>query len=245
MKRSMLAVGVIAAIGMMFSCNRQGSEENEMTFESYSYKIIAVDGETDAMQTIDGSGILPVAGKNPALIQLRDSLEKLAGVKFTEGKAEPRLDPGFKVTGLNGDYEETVNFHSDWLTIVLATPKVVVWEDFISDYQGGAHGMEGLSYINYSIEERKILTLHDLIERRSLNTVRNLLLDTLKDREDLLTDLQEINVPEEFRITTRGIEFVWQEYEIAPYSSGFVSVELQKYQLEPYLTPQGKRIFGL
>lgn len=58
----------------------------------------------------------------------------------------------------------------------------------------------------------------------------------LKDgKYDLLVPLNEIGIPTDFEITESGINFIYGLYEIAPYSSGEITVEFATYELDDIL----------
>ncbi|MDE7381085.1 MAG: RsiV family protein [Muribaculaceae bacterium] len=244
-----IGVGLLALL-MAGGC-REEQRGNTLMLESYSFDTLAQDTmsgiEDDRLSIIQvaGSGILPVAGKDPALQLLRDSLERLAMVRFEDGKSFPRLGDELVLRREPSNSIETVCYLTDHLAVVLATPQVIVWEDFVSEYYGGAHGMEGRKFLNYSLVDKKILSLGDVILPGKMGELRRILIDHLKDSGDLLVPASSIEIPSEFHITTRGIEFVWGVYEIGPYSAGFISTEVEIYELEPILTRRGRRFFNL
>ncbi len=249
MRKGLMLLMLLVVLGVFSGC-KEKKGENELVLESYEFGVIARDTTiTDAeagkyaLIQVGGSGMMPVAGEDAALRQLRDSLERLAMVRFENGKALPRLSRELKQVEESG--EESVRYLMDNLSIVLLTPKLVVWEDYVDEYDGGSHGMQWLKYLNYSLQDRKILTLRDIIKPDKMPELRDILVEQVRNKEDLLVEASDINIPAQFRITTNGIEFVWEIYEIAPYSAGFVRTEVYCYQLEPLMTARGRRFFNI
>ena len=64
----------------------------------------------------------------------------------------------------------------------------------------------------------------------------------LAQRPDLLEPLDSIAIPANFELTADGIRFIYGLYEIAPYSSGEVSVDISGYELDSLLSADGRRL---
>ena len=190
-----------------------------------------------------GGGMLPVAGKDEKLVALRDSLLRMASVEFTEkGECAPVPDPELKVVKLSADSVAACGLSTNMLTVVLATPEAVVWEDYSYAYMcGAAHGNAACRYLNYSLGDGTILSLDDLMTTGYRDSLTELLRSRLADREDIFEDA-EIGIPGQFRITSDGLQFVYQQYEIAPYSSGIIRVDLAAYELGDLLSARGRTL---
>ena len=66
--------------------------------------------------------------------------------------------------------------------------------------------------------------------------------EELAQRPDLLEPLDSIAIPANFELTADGIRFIYGLYEIAPYSSGEVSVDISGYELDSLLSADGRRL---
>lgn len=258
---SQLLLG-IAASGFMAcglaSCGNS-TNDNRMTFESFDYDTIAEFTPGDSVDTnnpdskyarIYGRGVLPVTGDSEALITLRDSLENLAGIEFTEGiNVVPTTSDDFlklKITSLPPATTDACSKRMNRLDISDMTPEVIVWEDYAESYLcGAAHGLSKYSYVNYSTKESKILNLDDLFIPGYKDKVTDMIRKELSIRDDLLTPIDEIELSVQFRIRMDGIQFVYNVYEIAPYSSGAIRVDISSDALESLLSPLAKSIFYL
>lgn len=230
------------------SCDKK--DTHSMEFESYQFSTVTEVTEKDSLfddsqkyWLCSGSGVLPVKSGDIDISFLRDSLERLAMVHFPDKKPEPRLRPFLKATKLNPDSIEAGSQSTDNLSIVLATPKVIVWQDLYQEYiAGAAHGAYAYTFVNYNITHNKILLLKDLLKPGYEKPLRDLLRAQLASNTNLLVSNDEIEIPAQYRITPQGLEFVWEVYEIAPYSEGTIRVELTGWDLEDLLTPLGHEV---
>lgn len=231
---------------MLFSCGNK--DTRNMEFEGYKFSEMTEVTEKDSLDDpsqlywlCSGSGVLPVKSGDADIDFLRDSLERLAMVHFENKVAEPRLRKFLRKVDVSKDSVQPGSQSTDILSIVLANSKVIVWQDLYQEYiAGAAHGMYTYSFVNYSIEHNKILGLSDLLKPGYQTPLTALLRNSLSDDHNLLVSTDEVEIPTQFRITPDGLEFLWQVYDIAPYSEGVVKVELSGWDLVELLTPLGK-----
>ena len=97
-----------------------------------------------------------------------------------------------------------------------------------------------MGFVNYNLTTGTILSLSDLMkpgyEAPLAEMVRNKLAE---DSVELLVDPKEIELPQSFAITTDGILFSFNPYQIAPYSEGIIKVELSLDEIFDYLSKEG------
>ncbi|WP_276132753.1 RsiV family protein [Polluticoccus soli] len=122
----------------------------------------------------------------------------------------------------------------------------LVVECFGYDYTGGAHGIFGSSFLNIDLQRGKLWKLGDVIEGDTAR-LRPLLVEAarkyfkLKPQEKLggvLLDLEEPTVTDNFYITPTGLTFVYNPYEITPYSAGMITLFVPYGRLYGLLTPE-------
>jgi hypothetical protein len=100
-------------------------------------------------------------------------------------------------------------------------------------YLGGAHGMREKQYFLFDTVKGKQIGLDELIRKNAHMTLRYLMAAKLREHAGLektaslsqggfFTDLPEI--PENFFLTSDGLGFHWDPYEIAPYVTGPVAI---------------------
>lgn len=86
----------------------------------------------------------------------------------------------------------------------------------------------------------KIIEYQDLFKENYQKQLTRLVRNKLKDSSyQLLVSIDSIQLPKEFAITSNGILFSYDPYEIAPYSEGTVSVELETGEIIDILSNNG------
>ncbi|MGL4852864.1 MAG: RsiV family protein [Phocaeicola sp.] len=120
------------------------------------------------------------------------------------------------------------------------------------EYRGGAHPNEFSKWINFSKSSGTILSFDDLFVADSRTAVSNLILEaliaemaeklsdpTIQTINDLQTNgilsYTQIYVPDNFLLKNEGICFLYNKYDIAPYSMGAITVSIPYDKLEQYL----------
>ena len=141
-----------------------------------------------------------------------------------------------------GDPEYTVKY-SESISIDLKRRDNKVLSFILNDYtfMGGAHGGGSYTGVNFDVATGKQITLDDLGDAEAIRqTSKQYILDTIANSSetargnlysDDIIDYKEVieelfsngNQPD-FYLDTVGITFVFQQYDIAPYAAGMISV---------------------
>lgn len=240
----------------MAACGGKPDNTRKIEFESFSYdrlgrvtdSVPSGLSQADSLCRFSGRGVLPTMIGNYDVTQLRDSLRSLAKVEFTErGECRPVIPKGFALTEFRPDSVEASGCCIDNLTVTLVSPYLIVWEDYVYTYQyGAAHGLQQWTYVNFDVTCGRILSVADIMKKGYGPRLERMLRERLAMRDDLFDDAAATaSVPSVFRIVPDGLEFVWQQYEIAPYSTGVVRVQLNFWELEGLLNSHAGHIFGL
>lgn len=250
---ALLAGSVVASCG---GNNKEKEEEetgavtNDLRFESYIYDMAGEYEEADTTLAPDAryirftsQGVLPEVIGDSDTNHLRDSLMKLARLSLDEvGKPQPILPDSMRFIDRVPDSISSPGYVSSSLTATLITPRVVVWKAVIESYPWhAAHGNRSAGYVNYSLEDNRILSLGDIMvpgyEARLTKLVRN----ALREKGvQLLGNLKNVPLSQEFAMTSTGLVFSYDPYEIAPYSEGIVEVELSQESVMPLLNDTGR-----
>jgi len=246
----------LALSGGLSSCTqKEGDNSNpRIELQSYSYDAISEITESDSVPgdiagakywRSTGSGVLPIKIGNRDITALRDTLMTLAAVDFdTKTGTIPRITEGLKLTDLNPDSIDACSYGAHYLQIVMINPKLAIWRCYNEYYLcHAAHGSHSTTYINYDIVSDKILDLPDIMKPDYEKPLTVLLRKTLSERDDLIVELNEIGIPREFEITPTGLRFLYGIYEIAPYSSGEITVDIPVYDLDGLLNAKGESFF--
>lgn len=263
MRYSRIIVSALLA-GVLVSCGGNAGKEKtigdeaaeKMEFESYSYDVIAQLPDSDSIPDaegwkycrVTGEGMMPVMIGGKDIAVLRDTLERLGSVTFaSEKECGPRLGDGMSPTALSPDSVSACSETNNQLSIVMMTPRVVVWQEFMSAYRcRAAHGVYKTSFLNYDPVAGKVIGLADLMEPGYEKTLTEMIRQKLTaDGVDLLEPVDEVGIPSQFRITSRGLRFLYGIYEIAPYAAGEIAVDFDSYELQEILRPASLKFWNL
>lgn len=245
-------VCVSAAMLMMLGAGSCNNENHlDVQYEKYKFETIA-EVNADSVPNADdntrywqceASGLLPVKIGEYNITALRDTLMSMASVRYADGKIGPKLPSMFKQETLAmSDSIDARSEASNVLSIVLMSPEVMVWRSSNYTYPAGAaHGMYSHKYLNYCLADGKVITLSDLFVPGSEELLTSMIRDVLATRDDLMEDVSDVNLSDNFRVTTDGVVFIYPLYSIAPYSSGEIEVPLDAMSLSPILTEHAAR----
>ena len=129
-------------------------------------------------------------------------------------------------------------------------------------YSGGSHGNMGCVAANYDLTTGDVLTLGSIMHMDAeKDTFIQIITDKLaaqKDEYNLYDDFADgvfarlngdENLYEDFYFTPTGLCFFFSPYEIAPYSSGIITVEIPYNELpgliyDGYFPAERQKIFG-
>jgi Protein of unknown function (DUF3298) len=154
----------------------------------------------------------------------------------------------------NASFEgESYNWYSEMHGICVYNSKGIV--DFYFSryyYNGGAHGINGSTYICLDVKEKKVWRLQDILAVDTPKLSAMLEAEARKafalkptDTLSYTLSVDTIPVTGSIIISDRGITFHYDPYEIACYAMGDVSLYLSYTQLGEMLKPEFKKRMGL
>ena len=153
---------------------------------------------------------------------------------FEEDRKEVKETPSFGIS------------HSMWTDFVGQKEKLATFAISFYDYEGGAHGIEGNRYFTIDLTTRHILTLNDLFNEKDLPKVKTLLWEQYnnsnKEYEPLI-GVDSFNLSNNIYLDSRGVHFIYDVYEIAPYAAGEQDLLLYFGQLEELFKPEFTRSY--
>ena len=249
---------LLLPFGAFISCGHNENQEgknNEIEFFSYNFNVLAqladslqVPVEGGEYCQVKGQGVLPAHIGDYDVTMLRDSLCNLGQVILLEkDMAQPILEPGVTIVDAVDTDTSACSVSVNELSVDLLTPQIIVWKDYYYNFLcGAAHGMYSTTYVNFSLELKKILELNDIFSEGYENELTNMVrTKLLEEKVPLLVPIDEVKLPSDFRLTTHSIEFVFSLYEIAPYSEGEIKIELNCTEIEDGFKPDMEKIiFG-
>lgn len=166
------------------------------------------------------------------LIADGDSIKlRYESVPFREAEEQPR-----------------VNLNSVESEVTLLTPELLVIRVNSSVYfYGAAHGMISRQFLNYSITNHQLMTPENTFlpgkEKSILSLISAAAAEQYPD-EGVLFDAP-IESFSNFEITENDFVFVYQPYEIGPFSSGVIEISVSAQDLYRFLTPEAIKALGL
>lgn len=151
---------------------------------------------------------------------------------FEEDKKEVKETPSLGIS------------HSMWTDFIAQKEKLATFAISYYDYEGGAHGIESNRYFTIDLTTRHILTLNDLFNEKDLPKVKTLLWEQYnnsnKEYEPVI-GADSFNLSNNIYLDSRGVHFIYDVYEIAPYAAGEQDLLLYFGQLEELFKPEFKR----
>lgn len=192
------------------------------------------------------TGVLPQSIDGKEITALTDTLMKLSLIaRDTDGHlvALP-ADSTWRAADAAHNGAATELFTNTYTTVASISPTVMVWSVAWQQYEGGAHGMYGTDYVNYSLTDKRMLSLSDIFKPDATPRLKELIAQNIPDDISLLIDPKEAELPSQFQITAYGIEFYYELYEIAPYAAGIVTSTVGLYDLKPLLRPGIEKLFA-
>jgi len=132
----------------------------------------------------------------------------------------------------------------DSTSIVNNTPEILCVKNTMENYLGGAHGAYNVIYTNFDMKTGNVLYVKDVFVKGADNKLSKMIEAAVRKQYEVkpnekLTDAgffeNKIYPNENFAITKDGIEFLFNQYEVAAYALGPVEVKFTYKELEGLL----------
>ena len=135
------------------------------------------------------------------------------------------------------DWKETLQYYYtvDGYPLEESQEGILSYQTNTDCYLGGAHGSYVVHYYNFDKKSGKLLSISDIVpadkEQEVLKAMEKQLCDDWEadDMEDLreqtgITMLGDLYLTNNFLLKNDSREFLFNQYEIAPYAAGLISV---------------------
>lgn len=148
-----------------------------------------------------------------------------------------------KEMGSDGEYpyEMFINY-----SVYYADDNFVSLVMYVYTFAGGAHGGTVAHSINYDLNRSALLKFSDLFEPEALNVISEYCINELNSGDVYSEDdwVKTGAAPKEenysaFTITESGLNVIFQQYQVAPYSAGMPEVLVPKEVLSDYVRKDG------
>ncbi|MDR1948710.1 MAG: RsiV family protein [Spirochaetaceae bacterium] len=199
---------------------KQGAASPRLSFSLVLLEFPRQDALEELLETIFYDGIDP-QGYGTKLIN-QHKPDYLDMVRIAEEH------PDIPSESLNWEYGEV-------LAVSFPTSSLAVISRSREYYLGGAHGMREKKYAVIDIKENRQLNIENLLKRGAKATLQQRLEAELRAITNLegTAPLSEggffedtVEIPENFFLSSEGLGFHWDPYEIAPYVMGPIEVFL-------------------
>lgn len=131
----------------------------------------------------------------------------------------------------------------NWYSTTEVTPYayapagVVVMKIVNAMYTGGAHGSTSVGYVNYDLAQSKVITLDDYLKTKAGKDALRYELYRMAKKElgsSLFSTQKDFEIANTYYLGPKGITFVYQQYEIGPYSAGMPKFTVTYGTLKSY-----------
>jgi hypothetical protein len=116
---------------------------------------------------------------------------------------------------------------------------MISYQAYVYGYSGGAHGNDAITCITFNRETGDVIRNEDLFiegfENRLTSSLRANLLCSIDDTDMLFE--KDILPHDNFYITSTGITYIYQRYEIGPYVLGIIEVTIPWKEINDILRP--------
>ncbi len=261
-KTGLIAVSIIG-IFIFFSCSNQTSPAKERTSTCSQAQTFSSDfcnlkfhlKEVDSTYGNCNVGCAQLLFHYPYFESPKNDsfyigINKEINKKLTHSyTAEEGLDDFFNnyldLTKKFPDYHSTWQLKSEAEVLEL-NPRFMTVKVESYSFTGGAHGLEEMHYINADLKNREIFNLDDLLDTTNIEDIRKDITFALKEQNSYATDSLMENLgffynegnfplPTEFYISGTHIHFLYNQYEVAPYSFGILRAKLPLEQFKNQL----------
>lgn len=270
MLRTFLPVALVAALAAGIESCAKSSDNNIIEFEtrtdSVGYVVPDLYGDT-VYSAAKYSVVWPQKIGRQDFETMRDSLLNLTfnnpGTHSFNTAAKAFMDSALSVLRTPGDTSEFIyskvpfdtafnamrtNITSIKSNVTLLTPRLLVVQVHTDEYTyGAAHGMQTERYLNYSIKDHTLFTVDNTFKKGNARAILDLINQAARKRYPGPSQLFDNPIAsfDNFRFTEKSIIFVYQPYDVAPFSTGIVTVSIPAYDLFRFLTPLAQKALAL
>ena len=190
-----------------------------------------------AMQNIQRGLMLEVLGKECITGTIEDSIEEYRTIQ----ENEYRNSVNDLRQSLMADVEDGIYSWSETMEGRFMEPykKLQSYLLYTYGYTGGAHGIDSKSGFTFNLSDGKKVSEKDIFVHDYKPTLARLLSEQLphcisKNTYDMLF-IKSIEPNNNFYVEPEGITYIYERYEIGPYSSGIVEITIPWSKLDSIL----------
>jgi hypothetical protein len=128
--------------------------------------------------------------------------------------------------------------------VITNTPDILCLKNTSESYLGGAHGAYNVAYTNFDMRNGNTLKTKDIFVKGYEKTLNKLIEERIRKHFEMKPNesLSEgglfenkVSFNDNFAITKDGIEFLYNQYEIAAYAMGVIEIKLSYQDIDAIL----------
>lgn len=238
----------------------QPKDNNGLTFDyiyTHGEKKLPVKQEFNRTEIVyDAATIWPSpSSKQPAANLIKQIIFEAFGEKEAQGEIgklmikekNETLNPAKKE-------DEPIDYYlGRKIQVAYRNQQLLTISNFLYIDGGGAHGNYGISYSCIDLVHNRKLQITDVLDtlacRKTLQTLlaKKFRSDYKGSEDEADADIfkDAIELTTNFSLTSKGIGFNYDPYEIGPYAMGNVSIYIPFKELESCLKPEFKQLTGI
>jgi hypothetical protein len=124
-------------------------------------------------------------------------------------------------------------------TVIYNKNKIFSISCEIYDFSGGAHGMNMIEYLHFDMNSGRRFGINELFDKdekqKLIEMVTAKCEEMKKDKSSELFEDSKIEDCDNFYFDDMNFIFVYNPYEIGPYSAGFIHIEIPISEIRPLL----------
>lgn len=156
--------------------------------------------------------------------------------------------------------KEAVHSPFPWYTntevyVPINTPLYLGLEVRTDNYTGGAHGSYGVLFTNYALNEKREIALNEIIEEGKMDSLTHIAETIFLENEkkargedtpisSFFFEDNTFSLNDNFLLKKDSLLFLYNIYEIKPYSDGITELTIPYTQIENLLTPKAKELIS-
>ena len=227
---------------------------NSLQIQSYQDDLVMplADGVSDSLYysisleyATGGMRIPPMEKMNQTIMKQAFDLEEVSGspedlaIAYRENLIDEYLTE-------NGNPEEEMGVLT-WEDRIngVFTQEYKGWRNYLLSYysfRGGAHGLQTLSQMVFDKNTGEQITESDIFAPDYVKPVAALMQASIKSEMEIedpellqLVEMEFVVPNGNFSVTTDGVQWIFQPYEVGPYALGIVRAIVSWEELKPYL----------
>ncbi|MFB5946539.1 DUF3298 and DUF4163 domain-containing protein [Albibacterium profundi] len=156
--------------------------------------------------------------------------------------------------------KEAVHSPFPWYTntevyVPINTPLYLGLEVRTDNYTGGAHGSYGVLFTNYDLNEKREIALNEIIAEGKMDSLTHIAETIFLENEkkargedtpisSFFFEDNTFSLNDNFLLKKDSLLFLYNIYEIKPYSDGITELTIPYTQIENLLTPKAKELIS-